>query len=166
MGTAWKRNLTSGFDMELFRCTEPDIRLLLRQALQHPVVAWPQSLGYDSAKPEQQRKGRQLGYELSMNLPQVVQQRPGCRFPKLYLYQNKYVDYDEPLIHIHGRQWPTNLWATRPVYIGRTLPKPEEIDNSPTQNLEHRNGGTWNTKGDVNGDGSSIRKIRSLFRIR
>lgn len=156
----WERvkKLDLGFDMELFRCLsltfdffyDKRYNILLHRE------AWPQSLGYDSAKPWSNKgKVDNWGYELSMNYRKQFNKDLAVDFQGNFTYtQNKYVDYDEPLYPYTWQTVTGKPLSHQTGYIAEGLfQSQEEIDNSPTQNL-----GSTAMVGDVkyrdvNGDG-------------
>lgn len=156
----WERvkKLDVGFDMELFRSLsltfdffyDKRYNILLHRE------AWPQSLGYDSAKPWSNKgKVDNWGYELSMNYRKQFNKDLAVDFQGNFTYtQNKYVDYDEPLYPYTWQTVTGKPLSHQTGYIAEGLfQSQEEIDNSPTQNL-----GSTAMVGDVkyrdvNGDG-------------
>ena len=152
----WERvkKLDIGIDLELFRqltitadyFNEKRYNILLHRE------AWPESLGYYTAKPWSNKgKVDNWGIELSVNWRKEFY----VDFRGNFTYtENKYVNLDEP---VYPYVWKTS--TGKPLsrttgYIAQGLfSSQEEIDNSPTQNL-----GSTVKPGDikyrdVNGDG-------------
>ena len=156
----WERvkKLDIGIDLELFRqltitadyFNEKRYNILLHRE------AWPESLGYYTAKPWSNKgKVDNWGIELSVNWRKEFTKDLYVDFRGNFTYtENKYVNLDEP---VYPYVWKTS--TGKPLsrttgYIAQGLfSSQEEIDNSPTQNL----GSTvkpGDTKyRDVNGDG-------------
>ena len=156
----WERvkKLDIGIDLELFRqltitadyFNEKRYNILLHRE------AWPESLGYYTAKPWS-KKGKvdNWGIELSVNWRKEFTKDLYVDFRGNFTYtENKYVNLDEP---VYPYVWKTS--TGKPLsrttgYIAQGLfSSQEEIDNSPTQNL-----GSTVKPGDikyrdVNGDG-------------
>ena len=118
--------------------------------------AWPESLGYYTAKPWSNKgKVDNWGIELSVNWRKEFTKDLYVDFRGNFTYtENKYVNLDEP---VYPYVWKTS--TGKPLsrttgYIAQGLfSSQEEIDNSPTQNL-----GSTVKPGDikyrdVNGDG-------------
>ena len=118
--------------------------------------AWPESLGYYTAKPGSNKgKVDNWGIELSVNWRKEFTKDLYVDFRGNFTYtENKYVNLDEP---VYPYVWKTS--TGKPLsrttgYIAQGLfSSQEEIDNSPTQNL-----GSTVKPGDikyrdVNGDG-------------
>ena len=156
----WERvkKLDIGFDMELFRSMsltfdffyDKRYNILLQRE------AWPQSLGFHTAKPWSNKgKVDNWGYEFSMNYNKQLTKDLSLSLQGNFTYtQNKYVDLDEP---IYPYVWQTSTGkplSRQTGYIAEGLfTSQEEIDNSPEQNL-----GSPVMVGDVkyrdvNGDG-------------
>ena len=156
----WERvkKLDIGIDLELFRqltitadyFTEKRYNILLHRE------AWPESLGYYTAKPWSNKgKVDNWGIELSVNWRKEFTKDLYVDFRGNFTYtENKYVNLDEP---VYPYVWKTS--TGKPLsrttgYIAQGLfSSQEEIDNSPTQNL-----GSTVKPGDikyrdVNGDG-------------
>lgn len=156
----WKRvkKLDIGIDLELFRqltitadyFNEKRYNILLHRE------AWPESLGYYTAKPWSNKgKVDNWGIELSVNWRKEFTKDLYVDFRGNFTYtENKYVNLDEP---VYPYVWKTS--TGKPLsrttgYIAQGLfSSQEEIDNSPTQNL-----GSTVKPGDikyrdVNGDG-------------
>ena len=156
----WERvkKLDIGIDLELFRqltitadyFNEKRYNILLHRE------AWPESLGYYTAKPWSNKgKVDNWGIELSVNLRKEFTKDLYVDFRGNFTYtENKYVNLDEP---VYPYVWKTS--TGKPLsrttgYIAQGLfSSQEEIDNSPTQNL-----GSTVKPGDikyrdVNGDG-------------
>ena len=156
----WERvkKLDIGIDLELF-CqltitadyfNEKRYNILLHRE------AWPESLGYYTAKPWSNKgKVDNWGIELSVNWRKEFTKDLYVDFRGNFTYtENKYVNLDEP---VYPYVWKTS--TGKPLsrttgYIAQGLfSSQEEIDNSPTQNL-----GSTVKPGDikyrdVNGDG-------------
>lgn len=156
----WERvkKLDIGIDLELFRqltitadyFNEKRYNILLHRE------AWPESLGYYTAKPWSNKgKVDNWGIELSVNWRKEFTKDLYVDFRGNFTYtENKYVNLDEP---VYPYVWKTS--TGKPLsrttgYIAQGLfSSQEEIDNSPTQNL-----GSTVKLGDikyrdVNGDG-------------
>ena len=156
----WERvkKLDIGIDLELFRqltitadyFNEKRYNILLHRE------AWPESLGYYTAKPWSNKgKVDNWGIELSVNWRKEFTKDLYVDFRGYFTYtENKYVNLDEP---VYPYVWKTS--TGKPLsrttgYIAQGLfSSQEEIDNSPTQNL-----GSTVKPGDikyrdVNGDG-------------
>lgn len=156
----WERvkKLYIGIDLELFRqltitadyFNEKRYNILLHRE------AWPESLGYYTAKPWSNKgKVDNWGIELSVNWRKEFTKDLYVDFRGNFTYtENKYVNLDEP---VYPYVWKTS--TGKPLsrttgYIAQGLfSSQEEIDNSPTQNL-----GSTVKPGDikyrdVNGDG-------------
>ena len=156
----WERvkKLDIGIDLELFRqltitadyFNEKRYNILLHRE------AWPESLGYSTAKPWSNKgKVDNWGIELSVNWRKEFTKDLYVDFRGNFTYtENKYVNLDEP---VYPYVWKTS--TGKPLsrttgYIAQGLfSSQEEIDNSPTQNL-----GSTVKPGDikyrdVNGDG-------------
>ena len=156
----WERvkKLDIGIDLELFRqltitadyFNEKRYSILLHRE------AWPESLGYYTAKPWSNKgKVDNWGIELSVNWRKEFTKDLYVDFRGNFTYtENKYVNLDEP---VYPYVWKTS--TGKPLsrttgYIAQGLfSSQEEIDNSPTQNL-----GSTVKPGDikyrdVNGDG-------------
>lgn len=156
----WERvkKLDIGIDLELFRqltitadyFNEKRYNILLHRE------AWPESLGYYTAKPWSNKgKVDNWGIELSVNWRKEFTKDLYVDFRGNFTYtENKYVNLDEP---VYPYVWKTS--TGKPLsrttgYIAQGLfSSQEEIDNSPTQNL-----GSTIKPGDikyrdVNGDG-------------
>lgn len=156
----WERvkKLDIGIDLELFRqltitadyFNEKRYNILLQRE------AWPESLGYYTAKPWSNKgKVDNWGIELSVNWRKEFTKDLYVDFRGNFTYtENKYVNLDEP---VYPYVWKTS--TGKPLsrttgYIAQGLfSSQEEIDNSPTQNL-----GSTVKPGDikyrdVNGDG-------------
>ena len=156
----WERvkKLDIGIDLELFRqltitadyFNEKRYNILLHRE------AWPESLGYHTAKPWSNKgKVDNWGIELSVNWRKEFTKDLYVDFRGNFTYtENKYVNLDEP---VYPYVWKTS--TGKPLsrttgYIAQGLfSSQEEIDNSPTQNL-----GSTVKPGDikyrdVNGDG-------------
>ena len=156
----WERvkKLDIGIDLELFRqltitadyFNEKRYNILLHRE------AWPESLGYYTAKPWSNKgKVDNWGIELSVNWRKEFTKDLYVDFRGNFTYtENKYVNLDEP---VYPYVWKTS--SGKPLsrttgYIAQGLfSSQEEIDNSPTQNL-----GSTVKPGDikyrdVNGDG-------------
>lgn len=156
----WERvkKLDIGIDLELFRqltitadyFNEKRYNILLHRE------AWPESLGYYTAKPWSNKgKVDNWGIELSVNWRKEFTKDLYVDFRGNFTYtENKYVNLDEP---VYPYVWKTS--TGKPLsrttgYIAQGLfSSQEEIDNSPTQNL----GSTGKPEDikyrDVNGDG-------------
>lgn len=156
----WERvkKLDIGIDLELFRqltitadyFNEKRYNILLHRE------AWPESLGYYTAKPWSNKgKVDNWGIELSVNWRKEFTKDLYVDFRGNFTYtENKYVNLDEP---VYPYVWKTS--TGKPLsrttgYIAQGLfSSQEEIDNSPTPNL-----GSTVKPGDikyrdVNGDG-------------
>ena len=156
----WERvkKLDIGIDLELFRqltitadyFNEKRYNILLHRE------AWPESLGYYTAKPWSNKgKVDNWGIELSVNWRKEFTKDLYVDFRGNFTYtENKYVNLNEP---VYPYVWKTS--TGKPLsrttgYIAQGLfSSQEEIDNSPTQNL-----GSTVKPGDikyrdVNGDG-------------
>jgi len=156
----WERvkKLDIGIDLELFRqltitadyFNEKRYNILLHRE------AWPESLGYYTAKPWSNKgKVDNWGIELSVNWRKEFTKDLYVDFRGNFTYtENKYVNLDEP---VYPYVWKTS--TGKPLsrttgYIAQGLfSSQEEIDNSPTVNL-----GSTVKPGDikyrdVNGDG-------------
>lgn len=156
----WERvkKLDIGIDLELFRqltitadyFNEKRYNILLHRE------AWPESLGYYTAKPWSNKgKVDNWSIELSVNWRKEFTKDLYVDFRGNFTYtENKYVNLDEP---VYPYVWKTS--TGKPLsrttgYIAQGLfSSQEEIDNSPTQNL-----GSTVKPGDikyrdVNGDG-------------
>ena len=156
----WERvkKLDIGIDLELFRqltitadyFNEKRYNILLHRE------AWPESLGYYTAKPWSNKgKVDNWGIELSVNWRKEFTKDLYVDFRGNFTYtENKYVNLYEP---VYPYVWKTS--TGKPLsrttgYIAQGLfSSQEEIDNSPTQNL-----GSTVKPGDikyrdVNGDG-------------
>ena len=156
----WERvkKLDIGIDLELFRqltitadyFNEKRYNILLHRE------AWPESLGYYTAKPWSNKgKVDNWGIELSVNWRKEFTKDLYVDFRGNFTYtENKYVNLDEP---VYPYVWKTSTGkplSSTTGYIAQGLfSSQEEIDNSPTQNL-----GSTVKPGDikyrdVNGDG-------------
>ena len=156
----WERvkKLDIGIDLELFRqltitadyFNEKRYNILLHRE------AWPESLGYYTAKPWSNKgKVDNWGIELSVNWRKEFTKDLYVDFRGNFTYtENEYANLDEP---VYPYVWKTS--TGKPLsrttgYIAQGLfSSQEEIDNSPTQNL-----GSTVKPGDikyrdVNGDG-------------
>ena len=152
------KKLDIGIDLEVFRqltitadyFNEKRYNILLHRE------AWPESLGYYTAKPWSNKgKVDNWGIELSVNWRKEFTKDLYVDFRGNFTYtENKYVNLDEP---VYPYVWKTS--TGKPLsrttgYIAQGLfSSQEEIDNSPTQNL-----GSTVKPGDikyrdVNGDG-------------
>lgn len=138
----WERvkKLDIGIDLELFRqltitadyFNEKRYNILLHRE------AWPESLGYYTAKPWSNKgKVDNWGIELSVNWRKEFTKDLYVDFRGNFTYtENKYVNLDEP---VYPYVWKTS--TGKPLsrttgYIAQGLfSSQEEIDNSPTQNL-------------------------------
>lgn len=157
----WERvkKLDVGFDMELFRelsltfdfFYDKRYNILLHRE------AWPQSLGFHTAKPWSNKgKVDNWGYEFSATWHKQFNKDLAMELRGNFTYtQNKYVDLDEP---VYPYSWQTSTGkplSRQTGYIAEGLfQSQEEIDNSPIQNL-----GSTTMVGDikyrdVNGDGA------------
>lgn len=100
--------------------------------------AWPESLGYYTAKPWSNKgKVDNWGYELSATYRKQFSKHLAVEFRGNFTYtQNKYIDLDEP---IYPYVWKTltgkPLSATYGYIAEGLFQSQEEIDNSPVQNL-------------------------------
>ena len=155
----WERvkKLDIGIDLELFRqltitadyFNEKRYNILLHRE------AWPESLGYYTAKPWSNKgKVDNWGIELSVNWRKEFTKDLYVDFRGNFTYtENKYVNLDEP---VYPYVWKTS--TGKPLsrttgYIAQGLfSSQEEIDNSPTQNLGTVKPGDIKYR-DVNGDG-------------
>ena len=156
----WERvkKLDIGIDLELFR--QLTITADYFNEKRHNILlhreAWPESLGYYTAKPWSNKgKVDNWGIELSVNWRKEFTKDLYVDFRGNFTYtENKYVNLDEP---VYPYVWKTS--TGKPLsrttgYIAQGLfSSQEEIDNSPTQNL-----GSTVKPGDikyrdVNGDG-------------
>lgn len=160
IGGGWERvkKLDVGIDLDLFNqltitadyFNEKRYNILLHRE------AWPESLGYYTAKPWSNKgKVDNWGLELSVNWKKEIIKDLYIDLRGNFTYtENKYVNKDEP---IYPYVWKTE--TGKPLsrstgYIAEGLfSSQEEIDNSPTQNL-----GSTVRPGDikyrdVNGDG-------------
>ena len=156
----WERvkKLDIGIDLELFRqltitadyFNEKRYNILLHRE------AWPESLGYYTAKPWSNKgKVDNWGIELSVNWRKEFTKDLYVDFRGNFTYtENKYVNLDEP---VYPYVWKTStgkpLSRTTGNIAQGLFSSQEEIDNSPTQNL-----GSTVKPGDikyrdVNGDG-------------
>lgn len=156
----WERvkKLDIGIDLELFRqltitadyFNEKRYNILLHRE------AWPESLGYYTAKPWSNKgKVDNWGIELSVNWRKEFTKDLYVDFRGNFTYtENKYVNLDEP---VYPYVWKTStgkpLSRTTGYITQGLFSSQEEIDNSPTQNL-----GSTVKPGDikyrdVNGDG-------------
>ena len=156
----WERvkKLDIGIDLELFRqltitadyFNEKRYNILLHRE------AWPESLGYYTAKPWSNKgKVDNWGIELSVNWRKEFTKDLYVDFRGNFTYtENKYVNLDEP---VYPYVWKTStgkpLSRTTGHIAQGLFSSQEEIDNSPTQNL-----GSTVKPGDikyrdVNGDG-------------
>lgn len=156
----WERvkKLDIGIDLELFRqltitadyFNEKRYNILLHRE------AWPESLGYYTAKPWSNKgKVDNWGIELSVNWRKEFTKDLYVDFRGNFTYtENKYVNLDEP---VYPYVWKTStgkpLSRTTGYIVQGLFSSQEEIDNSPTQNL-----GSTVKPGDikyrdVNGDG-------------
>lgn len=142
LNAGWERvkKLDIGLDMELFRqlnvtfdyFSEKRYNILLHRE------AWPESLGYFTAKPWSNKgKVNNWGFELSVNWRKELFKDFFVDFRGNFTYtENKYVDLDEP---IYPYVWKTS--TGKPLsrttgYIAEGLfSSQEQIDNSPVQNL-------------------------------
>lgn len=160
LNAGWERvkKLDIGIDLELFRqltitadyFSEKRYNILLHRE------AWPESLGYYTAKPWSNKgKVDNKGIELSVNWHKEIIKDLFVDLRGNFTYtENKYVNLDEP---VYPYVWKTS--TGKPLsrttgYIAEGLfSSQNEIDNSPTQNL-----GSSVKPGDVkyrdvNGDG-------------
>lgn len=156
----WERvkKLDIGIDLELFRqltitadyFNEKRYNILLHRE------AWPESLGYYSAKPwTNQGKVDNWGIEVSLNWKKEIAKDLFVDFRGNFTYtRNKYVNLDEP---VYPYVWKTStgkaLSRTTGYVADGLFASQEEIDNSPAQNL-----GSIVKPGDIkyrdiNGDG-------------
>ena len=156
----WERvkKLDIGIDLELFRqltitadyFNEKRYNILLHRE------AWPESLGYYTAKPWSNKgKVDNWGIELSVNWRKEFTKDLYVDFRGNFTYtENKYVNLDEP---VYPYVWKTS--TGKPLsrttgYIAQGLfSSQEEIDNSPTQNLVSTVKPGDIKYRDVNGDG-------------
>ena len=156
----WERvkKLDIGIDLELFRqltitadyFNEKRYNILLHRE------AWPESLGYYTAKPWSNKgKVDNWGIELSVNWRKEFTKDLYVDFRGNFTYtENKYVNLDEP---VYPYVWKTS--TGKPLsrttgYIAQGLfSSQEEIDNSPTQNLGNTVKPGDIKYRDVNGDG-------------
>lgn len=156
----WERvkKLDIGFDAEFFR--ELSVTFDFFYDKRYNILlhreAWPESLGYYTAKPWSNKgKVDNWGYELSTTWRHAVNKDLRFELRGNFTYtQNKYVDLDEP-IYPYPWQTSTGKPLSRMVgYIAEGLfTSQEEIDNSPRQDL-----GSTTMVGDIkyrdiNGDG-------------
>lgn len=160
LNAGWERvkKLDLGFDAQLFNSLsltfdffyDKRYNILLHRE------AWPESLGFYTAKPWSNKgKVDNWGYEFSANYYKQLTKDLAISFQGNFTYtQNKYVDLDEP---IYPYTWKTSTGkplSRQTGYIAEGLFRSqEEIDNSPVQNL-----GSTVMVGDikyrdVNGDG-------------
>lgn len=156
----WERvkKLDIGIDLELFRQLTITADYFNEKRYNIPLhrEAWPESLGYYTAKPWSNKgKVDNWGIELSVNWRKEFTKDLYVDFRGNFTYtENKYVNLDEP---VYPYVWKTS--TGKPLsrttgYIAQGLfSSQEEIDNSPTQNL-----GSTVKPGDikyrdVNGDG-------------
>lgn len=156
----WERvkKLDIGIDLELFRqltitadyFNEKRYNILLHRE------AWPESLGYYTAKPWSNKgKVDNWGIELSVNWRKEFTKDLYVDFRGNFTYtENKYVNLDEPVYPYVWKTFTGKPLSRTTGYIAQGLfSSQEEIDNSPTQNL-----GSTVKPGDikyrdVNGDG-------------
>ena len=156
----WERvkKLDIGIDLELFRqltitadyFNEKRYNILLHRE------AWPESLGYYTAKPWSNKgKVDNWGIELSVNWRKEFTKDLYVDFRGNFTYtENKYVNLDEPVYPYVWKRSTGKPLSRTTGYIAQGLfSSQEEIDNSPTQNL-----GSTVKPGDikyrdVNGDG-------------
>lgn len=100
--------------------------------------AWPESLGYYTAKPWSNKgKVDNWGYELSATYRKQFTKDLAMEFRGNFTYtQNKYVDLDEPIYpYVWKTQTGKPLSATYGYIAEGLFQSQEEIDNSPLQNL-------------------------------
>ena len=156
----WERvkKLDLGIDLELFRqlnitfdyFNEKRYNILLQRE------AWPESLGYYTAKPWSNKgKVDNWGVEVSLNWRKEIIKDLLIDFRGNFTYtENKYVNLDEPVYPYVWKTATGKALSRTTGYVAEGLFKSqEEIDNSPTQNL-----GSTVKPGDVkyrdiNGDG-------------
>lgn len=160
LGAGWEKvkKLNIGLDLELFRSLNvvADFFYDKRYDILLKREAWPESLGYYTAKPWSNKgKMDNWGYELSANYNKQLSKDLLIELRGNFTYtQNKYVDVDDP-IYKYPWQSSTGKPASRiEGFIAEGLfTSQEEIDNSPVQNL-----GSTPKPGDIkyrdiNGDG-------------
>lgn len=144
-GARWEkiRKFNVGIDLRLFKnlnitadyFSDHRYDILLKRE------AWPQSLGYHSAKPWA-NKGRldNSGFEFSVNYDKEIVKDLHLSLRTNVTYtKNKLVDYDDPLYH-----YTWQIRKGQPLHVIKgyvadgLFSSQEEIDNSPVQNLGSR----------------------------
>ncbi|WP_352421387.1 TonB-dependent receptor [Proteiniphilum sp.] len=141
-GAGWEKvkKLNLGIDMELFGSLNvtADYFYDKRYDILLKREAWPESLGYYTAKPWANKgKMDNWGYEISANFNRQLTKDLVMELRGNFTYtQNKYVDVDDP-IYKYPWQSSTGKPASRVEgFIAEGLfTSQEEIDNSPVQNL-------------------------------
>lgn len=141
-GARWEKvkKLNVGIDMELFHdlSITADYFYDRRFDILLKREAWPESLGYYTAKPWANKgKVDNWGFEFSANYSKKITSDLVMELRGNFTYtQNKYVDVDDPIY-----KYPWQSSTGKPLsriegYIAEGLfASQEEIDNSPIQNL-------------------------------
>lgn len=141
-GARWEKvkKLNVGIDMELFHdlSITADYFYDRRFDILLKREAWPESLGYYTAKPWANKgKVDNWGFEFSANYSKKIARDLVMELRGNFTYtQNKYVDVDDPIY-----KYPWQSSTGKPLsriegYIAEGLfASQEEIDNSPIQNL-------------------------------
>ena len=134
------KKLNLGLDMELFRSLSvtADYFYDKRYDILLHREAWPESLGYYTAKPWSNKgKVDNWGFEFSANYNKRLAPDWVMELRGNFTYtQNKYVDVDDPAYRYPWQSSTGKPLSRTEGYIAEGLfSSQEEIDNSPTQNL-------------------------------
>lgn len=141
-GASWEKvkKLNLGLDLELFNrwnvtadyFYDRRFDILLKRE------AWPESLGYYTAKPWANKgKVDNWGFEFSTNYSHKISNDIIMELRGNFTYtQNKYVDVDDPIYKYPWQSSTGKPLSRTEGYIAEGLfTSQEEIDNSPVQNL-------------------------------
>lgn len=141
-GASWEKvkKLNLGLDLELFNrwnvtadyFYDRRFDILLKRE------AWPESLGYYTAKPWANKgKVDNWGFEFSTNYSHKISNDIIMELRGNFTYtQNKYVDVDDPIYKYPWQSSTGKPLSRTEGYIAEGLfTSQEEIDNSPIQNL-------------------------------
>lgn len=141
-GARWEKvkKLNLGLDLELFNKLNvtADYFYDQRYDILLKREAWPESLGYYTAKPWANKgKVDNWGFEFSANYSQKITNDLIMDLRGNFTYtQNKYVDVDDPIYKYPWQSSTGKPLSRTEGYIAEGLfTSQEEIDNSPVQNL-------------------------------
>lgn len=141
-GARWEKvkKLNLGLDLELFNKLNvtADYFYDQRYDILLKREAWPESLGYYTAKPWANKgKVDNWGFEFSANYSQKITNDLTMDLRGNFTYtQNKYVDVDDPIYKYPWQSSTGKPLSRTEGYIAEGLfTSQEEIDNSPVQNL-------------------------------